>query len=214
MESSAVVLAGGFSSRFGQDKVLLPLNGRPLIRHVVDAVQPIVDEVIIVTSSPERAELYAGVVGQDVKFALDQQEAQGPLVGALSGFEAACGTYSLLLAADMPLLSREVLKLFLDLCHGKAAVIPRWPNQQIEPLHAAYHTKLALEAARLAVAEGAFTVWAMIDRLRGVRYVSTLAIQQLDSELRTFFNVNTPLDLKMAEGLLKKGFKSEKRRRF
>ena len=46
-------------------------------------------------------------------------------------------------------------------------------------------------------------VRAMIEKLRGVRYVSTLVIQQLDPELRTFFNINTPADLKKAYAIVK-----------
>jgi len=47
----------------------------------------------------------------------------------------------------------------------------------------------------------------MVDKLRGVRYVSTLVLQQIDPELRTFFNINTPLDLKKAEFMLGKNKK-------
>jgi molybdopterin-guanine dinucleotide biosynthesis protein A len=43
----------------------------------------------------------------------------------------------------------------------------------------------------------------MIEKLRGVRYVSTLVIQQLDPELRTFFNINTPIDWQKATFLAK-----------
>jgi molybdopterin-guanine dinucleotide biosynthesis protein A len=46
---------------------------------------------------------------------------------------------------------------------------------------------------------------AMIEKLRGVRYVSTLVIQQLDPDLKTFFNINTPLDLKKAMVMVKPG---------
>jgi molybdopterin-guanine dinucleotide biosynthesis protein A len=45
----------------------------------------------------------------------------------------------------------------------------------------------------------------MIEKLRGVRYVSTLVIQQLDPDLRAFFNINTPLDLKKAIAMVKPG---------
>ena len=204
MERSAVVLAGGFSSRFGQDKAVLELSGKPLIRHVIDSVRPIVDEIVIVTSDQERAARYAKLVGENVKFAIDFVEAKGPLVGALTGFECAVGKYSLLLPADTPFVSRDILDFLFDLCNGKSAVIPRWPNQNIEPLHAVYLTKAALENSRMAVEQGMLKVQAMIDRLRGVRYVSTLVIQEFDPDLKVFFNVNTPLDLRMAERLLKK----------
>jgi molybdopterin-guanine dinucleotide biosynthesis protein A len=44
----------------------------------------------------------------------------------------------------------------------------------------------------------------MIERMRAVRFVSTLVVQELDPELKTFFNVNTLLDLKRAGGLVKR----------
>jgi molybdopterin-guanine dinucleotide biosynthesis protein A len=202
---SAVVLAGGFSSRFGQDKGVLELVGKPLIRHVVDAVGSVVDETIVVTNSEERVGKYAMFMGSDVRFAVDVGELRSPLIGALTGFGAARGEYSLLLPFDVPFVSRDVVLLLFELCQGKAAVIPRWPNGYIEPLHAVYRTKLALEAAKSAVAEGKLQVRALIENLREIRYVSTLVIQQLDPELLTFFNVNTPADLNKAVALVKQG---------
>ncbi|MDH5459844.1 MAG: hypothetical protein OEW71_02260, partial [Candidatus Bathyarchaeota archaeon] len=83
------------------------------------------------------------------------------------------------------------------------AVIPRWPNGYIEPLQAVYCTKPALEAAKNALSEGKLDIRSMVEKLRGIRYVSTLVLQQLDPTLRTFFNVNTPLDLKKAEFTLR-----------
>jgi molybdopterin-guanine dinucleotide biosynthesis protein A len=203
LERSAIVLAGGFSSRFGQDKGLLKIANKPLVEHVVEAVSPVVDETILVTSSQERAMEYAKAVDKDVQFVIDVCESQGPLVGALTGFESAHGKYALLLPFDTPFISREVVSLLFELCLNKAAAIPRWPNEQIEPLHAVYHTKLAQEAARSAVAEGKLNLRAMIEKMRGVRYVSTLVIQELDPELRTFLNINTPLDLKKAIAMIK-----------
>ncbi len=201
MDRSAVILAGGFSERFGQDKAVLELKGKPLLRHVVDAIRPIVDEIIVVTNTPPRAEQYTKIVGQGVKFALDAEQAKGPLVGALAGFSAAQSTYAALLAADAPFVSREVVELLFDLCKGKTVAVPRWPNQQIEPLHAVYHVKSAIQAAQIALDEGKLNVRSMIENLGGVRYISTLVVQELDAELKTFFNVNTPVDLKMAETL-------------
>jgi molybdopterin-guanine dinucleotide biosynthesis protein A len=69
-------------------------------------------------------------------------------------------------------------------------------------LQAVYSRKPALEAAKAALGEGGLNMRVLVERLRGVRYVSTLVLEQLDPELRTFFNVNTPLDLKKAEKML------------
>ncbi|MCW4007081.1 MAG: molybdenum cofactor guanylyltransferase [Candidatus Bathyarchaeota archaeon] len=202
MDRTAIVLAGGASSRFGQDKGVLELNGKPLIKHVVDKVRPIVDEIIVVTSSQERVAEYARLVDSDVSFAVDVCESNSPLIGTLTGLSVAHGLYSLILPFDMPFISSEVISLLFELCIGKAAVIPRWPNGNVEPLHAVYCTTLALEAAKAAVAEGKLNMRAMIEKLRGVRYVSTLVVQQLDPELRTFFNINTRADLKKAAAMV------------
>src|SRR4030043_2223866 len=92
LDRSAIVLAGGFSSRFGEDKGVLELANKPLIRHVVDAVSPVVDETVVVTNSQERAMKYAAVTRSDVKFAVDVCESRSPLIGALTGFGVARGT--------------------------------------------------------------------------------------------------------------------------
>ena len=52
------------------------------------------DEIIVVTNSQERADTYAKMVSTKVRFAIDVCESKGPLVGALTGFEAANGEYS------------------------------------------------------------------------------------------------------------------------
>jgi len=203
MGKSAIILAGGFSSRFGQDKGLLQLANKPLIKHVLDAISTIVDEKMVVASSKVQAENYAKVLGSDVNVLIDVDDAQSPLVGALTGFKEAHGRYALLLSCDTPFVSRDVVSLLFEMCINRYAVIPRWPNGYIEPLQAVYCAKPAYEAAKNALSEGKLNVQSMVDRLCSVRYVSTLVLQQLDPELRTFFNINTPLDLKKAESMLR-----------
>jgi len=204
LDKSAVVLAGGFSSRFGQDKGLLPLTNKPIIKHILDAIDNLVDEQLVVVSSKLQAKNYAEIVGSNVRVLVDTEKLHGPLVGALTGFKEAHGEYALLLPCDTPFVSGEVLALLSELCINKTAVIPRWPNGYIEPLQAVYCRKLALEVAKTALRDGELNMRAMVDKLRGVRYISTMVLQQLDPELRTFFNINTPPDLKKAELMLRR----------
>jgi len=203
LNKSAIVLAGGSSIRFGQDKGVLSLGNKPLIRHAVDAVRPLVDEVIVVTRSQERIAQYTKLLPYDVRFAVDVCGQNGPLVGALTGFGVAGGKHALLVGFDMPFISGDVASLLFDLCAGKTAVIPRWPNGQIEPLNSVYQTKMALAASKSAVSEGKLDMHNMIENLHGVRYVSTLVLQQLDPDSKTFFSINSPLDLKKAAIMLK-----------
>jgi molybdopterin-guanine dinucleotide biosynthesis protein A len=208
VKKSAIVLAGGISSRFGLDKGILRLDKKPLIEYVVSAIEPIVDETIVVTNSSERAEHYAKYISAEVKFAFDLSNVRSPLIGAYSGFRTARGEYSLLLPFDTPFVSTGVILLLFDLCHNKTAVIPRWPNCHIEPLHSIYKTEPALRASGTAIDEGKLNMRAMIEKLQGVRYVSTMVIRQLDPKLRTFFNINTPSDLKEAASVVKSKYRS------
>ena len=211
MDRSAIILVGGFSSRFGQDKGLLFLADKPLARYVLDAVNNVVEEKILVTSSKDQAENYRKVLGSDVKVLIDRasidrtgtDRAQSPLVGALAGFKEAHGRHTLLLPCDTPFISRDVISLLFELCMDRNAIIPRWPNGCVEPLQAVYRSEPAFEAARSALNEGKLNMQSMIDKLLSVRYVSTLVLEQIDQKLSTFFNINNISDLKKAENILK-----------
>jgi molybdenum cofactor guanylyltransferase len=203
MERSAIILSNDSSNKFGEDKGLLKLDNKPLIGHVLSAVKGLVEEVIIVTNSNEQAKLYAKMVSPNVRFVCDADESRGLLGGALAGFEAAEGKYSLVLPFDSPFVSPDVLTLLLDCAVGKSAVVARSPDCEVEALHAVYNTKVALEATKETLACSEFELEAMVDRLRGVRYMSTMVIEQLDPDFKTFFRIITPLDLKKAIVMLK-----------
>jgi molybdopterin-guanine dinucleotide biosynthesis protein A len=203
LKNSAVILAGGFSRRLGQDKGLIDLVGKPLVLHVVDRVSKVVKETVVVVGSRVQKKKFESLLGHKANVVVDKHEAQGPLVGALTGFESAKSEYSLLLSCDTPFISSQIAKFLLDTCINKGAVVPRWPSGYIEPLQAAYHTKPALTAAKKALEQGKLDLRSMISRLNEVRYVSTVVLGQMDPKLLTFFNINTPKDLKRAESLLK-----------
>ena len=202
MKRSAIVLAGGFSRRFKQDKGLLVLGGKPLILHTINRISAVVDEVIVVVNSKNQEESYTNFLPSNVEVVVDKCETQSPLVGALTGFGSVGGQYSLLLPCDTPLISSEVVSLLLELCVNKDAVIPRWPNGYLEPLQAAYHVKSALAAATKALEDNKLNMYSMIACLKKVRYVSTSVFRQMDPKLLTFLNVNTPEDLRKADSML------------
>lgn len=197
-----MILAGGFSKRFGRDKGLVELAGKSLVLHVLDKMSGIVNETVVVVSSDSQKVAFERSLGQRVRVIIDKREENSPLIGALTGFESVHGRYSLLLPCDTPFVSRNITSLLLDLCINRNAAIPRWPNGYVEPLQAAYHTKSASIAARATLEQGKLDLRSMIASLRNVRYVSTMVLRQLDSELLTFFNVNDRRDLKRAESIL------------
>ena len=203
MQRSAVILAGGFSRRFGRDKGLVVLAGKPLILHVIERVSNVVDEIVVVVSSKDQKEKFEIILEEKANLVVDKNESQNPLVGTMTGFERAEGEVSLLLPCDTPLVSTQILQFLLNMCTNRSAAIPRWPSGYLEPLQAAYHTKSALTAAKTALEQRNMKMRSMIDNLRRVRYVSTMVLEQMEPKLLTFFNVNSPQDLKRAEPLLK-----------
>jgi len=202
LSRAIIVLAGGLSSRFGQDKCMKELCGKPLIAHVLDRVASLSNELIIVVGSEAQRTKLQHVVHVEAKVIADKYSDHSPLVGALTGFENAQSDFALLLPCDAALVSADIASLMLDLCVGRNAVVPRWPDGKIEPLQATYNVKCAAKAAEAAFNEGKRDMLGMISHLHGIRYISTLVLQQYDPKLVTFLNINTVQDLKKAEHIL------------
>jgi len=206
MDRSAIILAGGKSRRFGADKALVKLSDKPLILHVLEKIEAYVDEVIVCIRSDNQKTLYSQILPAEIKIVVDPINLpQCPLTGILTGLTNAQGKYSVLLPCDTPFISGELIELLFDVSLGVNAVIPRWPNGYIEPLQSVYRTKPSLKAAEEAFKRGEHKIRSMISFLKRVRYLSTLIMEELNIDLLTFFNINTPLDLKKAEALIRRG---------
>lgn len=201
MDRSAIIIAETVQSKRSQDVGLLQFNGKPLVAHMVGAVKGVANEVIVVANSKEQAELFVKAVPSNVKVVVNIDPLKGSIAAALTGLEVAQGEYSLLLPFNTPFVSREVISLLFELCVGKTAVVPRRGGDEIEPLHTVYQTKLALEETKKALANNEDDLTAVVCKMRGVRYVSILVIEQLDPELQGFFRVKTAVDLKRASAV-------------
>lgn len=204
MSKAVIILAGGLSTRFGQDKCLRKLVGKPLVMHVLDRVAAVATERVIVVGSEDQREKLSTPLKLEAKIVVDKYTDHSPIIGALTGFEALRAEHALLLPCDAAFVSSEIAMLLLDLCIGRSAVIPRWPDGKIEPLQAAYDVKSAAQAVRTALDEGKRDMLGMIAHMQGIRYISTLVLQQYDTKLNTFLNINTVEDWRRAESILKK----------
>ena len=180
------------------------LAGKLLLAHVLDRIEDVADERLVVVGSEDQRNKLSNMLGSETGIVVDRYKGHSPLLGALTGFETVKTEHALLLPCDAAFVSAEIASLLLDLCTDRAAVIPRWPDGKIEPIQAAYNVKSAAQAARAAVNEGKRDMLGMVAHLQRIRYISTVALQQYDEKLTTFFNINTFEDWKRAESMLKK----------
>jgi molybdopterin-guanine dinucleotide biosynthesis protein A len=205
-DRTAIILAGGSSQRLKAEKGLINLAGKPLILHVIERIEDLVDEIIVCVKTDTQLSLYSQVLPKKSKLVSDIKGfPEGPLTGTLTGLMNAKGKYSLILPCDTPFISKKVASLLFDVAVGVDAAIPRWPNGYIEPLQTVYMTKPALEAARRAINDNNLKMQSMISLLKRVRYISTIVIREIDPKMLTFLNINTPLELRRAESLIRKG---------
>lgn len=104
---SAIILAGGQSSRMGQDKALLPVQEVPLLQRVYGIANALCDFVYVVTPWSER---YQDLLPSSCQFVREVVPTQGPLVGFAQGLSQVQTDWVLLLACDLPWLQVEVLQ--------------------------------------------------------------------------------------------------------
>ncbi len=202
---TAIILAGGESSRFGSNKALQLLAGRPLICHVAERLSQIADETLVVIGYCEPRAGYEAVLPSSVRILNDGQEGKTPLIGIVTGLQAAKSEYALICACDVPFVKEEVIELLFQRASGVDAAIPKWNKGYIEPLEAVYRVASTMKVAQETLAPTGLPLRVMIGKLAQVAYVSVEdEIGMLDSDLRTFLNVNTREDMDRAEELYNK----------
>jgi molybdopterin-guanine dinucleotide biosynthesis protein A len=192
-DASVAVLAGGLSRRMGQDKSFVPLRGRPMIEHTLARVRSLNLPLLLITNQPESFGPF------DVPLYGDVLKQKGSLVGLHSALSHSTTLYTLCIACDMPLLSVDLLRHLISLGDGYDAVVP-CPAQQTEPLHAIYHRN-CLPVIEAQIKQGDMQISLLYASLN-VRFVTDAEIREIDPELRSFTNANTPDELAAIEALL------------
>jgi molybdopterin-guanine dinucleotide biosynthesis protein A len=206
MKTDIVLLAGGLGSRLGSNKALHLLAGKPLIRHVVDRVADLAGKILVVIAKNASPREYGDILPDSAIVICDELEGKTPLVGIITGLRTVRSDYATVLSCDIPFVNKNVLQLVLERAQGADASVPRWKTGKLEPLQAVYRRSRMLDKAEEVLSEGKLSPTDAISRLSHVVYVSVEdEISKIDSELSTFFNVNTRDDVAHAETILKRG---------
>ena len=193
MRITGVVQAGGLSTRMGgEPKALIELGGRRIVERVVAAIAPVVDDVLVVTNTPERyAFLGLPMVG-------DVFPDHGSLGGIYSGLKAATGEATFTVACDMPFLRADVARIVLAHAGEADVVIPR-VGEQLETMHALY-AKACLPHMEARLREKRLKIVGFFDQVRVLEIPET-EVRRLADPAVVFMNVNTPDELATARAL-------------
>lgn len=183
-ELSAIVLAGGQSRRLGRDKALLPWQGRTLIEHIVAQLTELSDDVLVITGTERR---YQELL--DVPIFADEIKNIGPMGGLYTGLTHARSEYSLIVACDMPLLTRAIIDLLRsELDSSVRAVVPEVQGHRV-PTLAIYHKECLAVIERLLI-QGITALQALLDSAP-TKVIPETQLRIIDPELRAFTNLNT-----------------------
>jgi molybdenum cofactor guanylyltransferase len=180
---SLAILAGGNSQRFGEDKALAPLQGRPLLAHILERAAGLAAETFIVTNRPAA---YASF-GQ--RLVSDLVPGYGVLGGLYTALHYAAQPWLFALACDMPLVNRALLEYMLTLIGEVEAVVPILAGRP-EPLPALW-SKACLAPIRAALERGERRMVSFLSEVR-VQPVTQAEVERFDPEHLSFLNVNTP----------------------
>lgn len=188
-----MIQAGGRSTRMGgEPKALLEVGGKRIIERVVAAVGAVLDDLLVVTNTPER---YAFL---GLPMVPDAFPEGGALGGIYTGVRAAAGDAAFTVACDMPFLHPAIVRLIVERSGEADVVIPR-TGTQLETLHALYG-KACLRPMERCLRAGRLKVVGFFPEVR-VLELDTAAMAPYRAPEVAFMNVNTPDELARARAL-------------
>jgi len=193
MTITGVIQAGGRSTRMGgEPKALLELGGKRIVERVVDVLAGVLDELLVVTNTPERYE-FLGLL-----MVPDRYPDGGALGGIFTGLDAAGGEAAFNVACDMPFLHPDVVRLVLARAGEADVVIPR-VDGQYETMHALY-AKACLAPMEARLRAGQLKITGFFPDVR-VLDITADAVARHRAPQIAFMNVNTPDELARARAL-------------
>lgn len=190
---TAIILAGGKSSRMGTNKALLTINGITVIEQIVNECKKITDHILIVTNN------FADYQFLQLPMVEDKEKGKGPLAGIQAGLSTVSTEKNIVIACDMPFISAEIAKVLLEELTNYDACLPKI-NDQLHPLFAAYR-KSCLHAVNQSLNDGQLRIRHFLNQVR----VKIKTEKELPSYFnKAMFNMNNPQEYEEAKEMIKK----------
>jgi len=190
---TAFILAGGRSSRMGQDKAFLELAGRTLLDRALDLAASVAPEVRVVGDQTKF--LHVGRTIEDVF------PGRGPLGGIHAALTKSQTELNLVIAVDLPFLEPRFLSYLLSQASQTTtlATVPR-TGDGWQPLCAVYRQDFA-PVAEQSLRKKRNKIDALF-KLVETREIGDVELRRMGFADRMFRNLNTPEDLQAAERAL------------
>lgn len=180
MDLSGFVLAGGRSTRMGQDKALLDWHGRPLLDHMIELIRTVADPV--------------HVVGRDQL--PDRLPGFGPLSGIATGLETTFTDANLFIAVDLPFLTKGFLKYLRSRIEDSAHPLVACNIGSAFPLCVGAWRPMLPEINR-RLASGRLSLRALIEA-GSTEIINETQLTKLGFGGSLFRNINTEDDYRLA----------------
>jgi molybdopterin-guanine dinucleotide biosynthesis protein A len=191
---TGVILAGGKSSRMGQNKALMSLGGKRLVDRVVGVMRSVFDDLLMVTNTPG---VYADL---GLPMVRDVWPEKGSLGGVYSAIYHVATPYCLVVACDMPFLQTAVLRYLITQINDHDVVVPDVLGE-LQTLHAIY-SKACLQPIERRLEMHRLRIIGFFPDVR-VRTVTASELEPYDPALLAFQNLNTPEEFQAAEQRLR-----------
>lgn len=195
---SAVILAGGNSTRMGSPKELLAWREGTFLSELVKEVTQDGMECLLVSNHPERlpAEIKHAA---GVKITPDLVPSAGPISGLVTAFRICQDEMLLVLSCDLPFMDRGQMNRLIAYAKGQSEwdVVAAQVNGRLHPLCAVYHRRSQAYWEQ-ALQQNELRLMATLDKLRLRKTPEGL----LDEW--AVFNANTPEEYELAKSEEKK----------
>lgn len=191
--ASAIILAGGKGTRLERDKATLVINGKPILNLIISQLNRLnFHEIILAYGTDPK------MFPPPVRKVGDLIPGSGVLGGIYSGLTCSGTDLNFFIACDMPFPQANLIKYLLQLAGSQDydCVVPVDRGYR-EPLFAVYR-KTCLPVIKEQLERKNLRIAPIFSQLRS-REVSTAEIDQFDPRRLSFFNINTPDDLRAAE---------------
>ena len=193
------ILAGGGSTRFGQDKALVEVGGRPMLERMIELLRRVTKQVKIVAVPGKYAAFGTEIVE-------DRWPGEGPLGGIITALEDAAKVptgyeWNLIVSCDMPFLTQDWLQFLANrIAKSNAQVVFPHSASGAEPLCACWQTAAAAKL-RSGFERGVRKVTEGVALLRA-EVLDAADWKRFDSAGRLFWNMNTAEDYEEARRIL------------